>query len=245
MSLSPITRLTLVVPALLALAGALARVDPDRPIRVGSPLQTAALEKRAEAYLRQTAQILGTRFHEDFYRSAVQTLLSRPLTPTTRKEASSRECFALLDAGQDAGLAEALAFLDEIERGKVSLPTDVFYAKGCPANAFADRLAFGPVRLSFSARVGLWTEAAMPFSGWLGVFLSLIALPAASLPTSPLGAVAGAGAAALHEFFDRLANRLFFLVLSLSAILSAVRIGGYPFLAHTTIDEKKITVLRC
>jgi hypothetical protein len=249
LSRSVIFRVT-VAAALFALIILFVPLGAQRSVRLDTPEGAAALEKGAEAYLRQAARLLGDRFDESFYRSAVATRLSRyrafPVPSEDRQNPPSRECFEILDAGD--GVAEALAFLDEIDPGggveDVSFSADVFYVAGNPINMLADRLVGIDPPTPFAGQARLRDPATFPVSCGFGFLFSLVSLAAAAASaSSPLGVAVGGGLSTCREFFCGLTRSLSLLSVPPFFGPAPVRSGGSFFPVHTPRNENKIAVL--
>lgn len=195
--------------ALLAFRGESAR--NSFPVRLGTEEGYVALRARADAYLSQTRRLLGNRFQEDFYRSAVETrLFSLSVVPESALP-TERACFDFLNAESDPCAAEVLAFLDEVEEGASSLPDDVFYLAGNPIDAYAARLALPPSSpiIRCIPRRALRT---LPLSFRVSLAFSLITLLASVFsPVLPIGGAAGNGITVIQVFFVSLVRCFCFL----------------------------------
>lgn len=205
-------RLSLFLSALFfALAGMAALFGRAGVLRVGSPEISPKLEKSAKAYLRQTARILGDRYQDDFYRTAVEARLAGFAEPRADEAHCRREYFCRFD--RDEALDEALAFLDEVDSGIPARPAEVFYTAGNPLNAMADSLISGiPRYRAVSCRLG--RRAGFPLWEWLGFLFSFPFLLTAPFPASPLAEAGGAGTGAIAKFFAGLTSLLSPLFLS-------------------------------
>ena len=236
--------LRLVSPVVLALAAAMLYFAgaAGRPVCPDAPAARARLEEGAREYLRRTAEILGDRYNDAFYRTAMQTQIKRHTETVLRIESDPHVCFELLVEENETGAAEALAFLDEFGSGEVCIPADLFVSAESPADTLSERFFF-------SAPFGVSTppshaaEKGLPLPTEFLLLFSLASLLATALvPVSPLTA-AGGGLAVIEEFFRRLTRCLF----THSNICHLVIPEGDdklpPFSGHTSLEEKKCMVL--
>lgn len=227
--------------AFLTLSGVLFPFGRARASQFCSTDISLKFEESAENYLRQTARILGDRYQDDFYRTAVQTQLKRFWERRTEEIYPRREYF--LDFDSDDALSEAFAFLDEAASGGQVGLADVVYISGNPLNAVADSLIkeispWEPI----SSDAGLRVE--IPLWRWFAFLFSLPFLLAASFPVSPLAGIGGAGSAALGKFFLGLTS--FFFPFSRTFFHGCVRSwkGDFLFSTRCFHDRGKPVVLR-
>ena len=191
--------------AFFALAGMAALFGRAGAACVDSPAISPKLEKSAQAYLRQTARILGDRYQDHFYRTAVESRLAGFAEPRAGETPFRKEYFCQFE--RDEALDEALAFLEEVDSIPQTRPAEVFYASGNPLNAIADSLVSGTPRCRTVSGC-ISSRAGLPFWEWLGFLFSFPFLLTASFPASPLAETGGAGTAAITKFFKGLARLL-------------------------------------
>ena len=178
------------------------------PVRFGTEAGTAELRQRANGYMRQTRRLLGARYHEEFYRAAVETRLSSLPAAAEPVVPAERACFDFL-TDSDPCAAEVFAFLDEMDGEPLSLPADIPCFAGNPIDAYVARLVLSPPTPAVF-RTSARGSCAIPLSFYAGLILSLITLLATVFsPAPPIGGVAGIGSAALQEFFVSLAGFFF------------------------------------
>ena len=192
--------------ALLALAaGTIVFSIPVRTGRFDLSDGEISLEKRADAYLCQTARILGDRFNEEFYRSVVRTESEKAEKPDGRLGGGACECFACLAPETDRNVAEALAFLDEVGEEEITLPFPghPYRTAGNPIDAAADWLAPPPLVSLFSFG-NLRTGAAYPVSAVFHFCLAAVSISvSAFFPVFLYGSVLCMGMLEIEETLRR------------------------------------------
>ena len=233
----------LVSPVVLALAAAVLYFAgaAGRPACPDAPADRARLEEGAREYLRRTAEILGDRYNDAFYRAAMQTQIKRHTEAAPRIDSDPRVCFELLAEESETGTAEALAFLDEFASGEISLSADLFVSAESPVNTL-------PEHFFLSAPPGVSTtpvraaERSLPLPAEFLFLFSLVSLLATALvPIHPLAA--GGGLAVIEEFFRRL-TRCLFIQGDISYIVIRDGNDKLPLPSgHTSLEEKKCMVL--
>ena len=211
-------------------------------VRLGTAEGDAALRRRADDYLRQTHRLLGERFQEEFYRSAVETRLAGFSAAPEASRSAERRCFDFLIADSDPCADEVFAFLDQFERQMSAPSDDVLYLAGNPLNAYAARLSLSPAAPATRGvfRHGLQT---IPISLWAGLAISLFTLVGSVFSAvPPVGGAAGPAGPSFRELFRLMARRLCFLFLLLRG--RAVRCGMSAILPRSmALEEKKSVCL--
>ena len=198
-----------------------ARRSPS--VRFGTEAGAAVLRERADSYMRQTRRLLGTRYHEKFYRAAVETRISFLSAAAEPVVPAERACFDFL-TDSDPCAAEVFAFLDEMNGEPFSLPADIPDFAGNPINAYAARLALSPPAPA-AFRTCARGFCAIPLSLHAGLILSLITLLATIFsPAPPIGGAAGIGMPSLQEFFVSLTGLLFVR----PVLLRRSAVSGFP-----------------
>ena len=228
-----------------ALGGLFALTAENRPAHLSSPETVSALEKSAEAYLRQTSRLLAGRYDESFYRSAVQTQTARLLEARDLEPADEEvplDIFTELESEGLSGAAEAIAFLEEIDPAPVLFPADTLHAGGNPVNAFADRLIGRSPSPAGGAMLRSYTE--FPWFGSLSFLFSLytvLILPFTS--ASPLPRFWRTGFETAEKFFAALRKSGTRFLCANNHLKRLESRKPLPLGSHTAIGEKKTVVL--
>lgn len=228
-----------------AVGGFFALTAGNRPAHLSSSENVPALEKSAEAYLRQTSRLLAGRYDESFYRSAVRAQTARLLAardPEPSDEEVPLDIFTELESEGLSGAAEAIAFLEEVDSSPVLFPTDTLHAGGNPVNAFADRLIGRSPSPADGAGLRSYTE--FPWFGSLSFLFSLFTVLIVPFTSaSPLPRFWRTGFETAEKFFAAL-RKSGARFLCQDALLKRLESRKpLPLGNHTAIGEKKTVVL--